>query len=246
MSPSSKLSSFQKELHALADQDTAQISSSFFKTGPGEYGEKDRFLGIRVPKIRAIAKKFQSFSLQDIEALLNSSWHEERLAGVIVLVETYKKASKQIQAEIFRFYLNHVTHINNWDLVDVSAPTIVGGSLLHSPRKTLDVLAASKNIWERRIAIVSTLAFIRENDFKDTLRISELLLQDTHDLMHKACGWMLREVYKRSPYTLETFLKAHAEQMPRTMLRYAIERMPERQRKSWLRVKTLPKTKTLA
>jgi len=246
MSPSSELSSFRKELHALANSDIAQTTSSFFKTGLGEYGEKDRFLGIRVPKIRATAKKFQNISLQNIEVLLNSSWHEERLAGAILLVEIYKKAPKQTQAKIFTFYLNHAARMNNWDLVDVSAPTIVGNFLLHRPRKTLEKLAASKHLWERRIAIVSTLAFIRENDFKDALRISELLLQDTHDLMHKACGWMLREVYKRSPDTLEAFLKTHAKQMPRTMLRYAIERMPEKQRKSWLYVKALPKTKAPA
>lgn len=211
--------------------------ASFFKTGKGEYGEGDVFLGITVPDQRRIARDARSLSLAGIRALLMSKVHEHRLTALLILVEQFRVAAAAGQGKIADFYLSHTDRINNWDLVDVTAPHILGVYLLDRKRTLLYRLARSPMLWERRIAILATFAFIRENDFSDTLRIAKNLLSDNHDLIHKAVGWMLREVGKREPETAETFLEAHAARMPRTMLRYAIERFPQRRRAYYLKKK---------
>ena len=215
----------------------AKILQRFFKTGKGEYGEGDIFLGIKVPIQRKLAKKYLGLKLNDIQKLLNSKIHEERLVGLLILVSQYNKTrDSKKKREIFYFYLNNTAKINNWDLVDLSAPNIAGDYLLnnYSKKNILYKLARSKNLWEKRISIVSTFAFIRQKKFEDTLAISEILLGDTHDLIHKAVGWMLREVGKKDQNVLEEFLKKNYNNLARTTLRYAIERFEEKKRKSFL------------
>jgi 3-methyladenine DNA glycosylase AlkD len=224
----------QQRLRALADLKTAEILQRFFKTGPGEYGEGDRFHGIKVPVIRKVANEFASLSLTETRKLLSSAMHEERLAALLILVRRFSNAGVKEKKRIFDFYLRHTQHINNWDLVDLSADKIVGAYLYERSRQPLYTLAGSQVLWNRRIAIIATLHFIRRNDFGDTLGIAERLRNDKHDLIHKAVGWMLREVGKRSPTVLEEFLRAHYRYMPRTMLRYAIERFPEDRRRAYL------------
>ena len=221
-----------KRLHALANPRDAKVLQRFFRTGPGEYGEGDRFLGIRVPATRRLASELREMPLDQIERLLGSPWHEARLLALLLLNDAYEHANGATRTEVFRRYLRNTARINNWDLVDLSAPNIVGAHLATRPRAKLDTLSRSRNLWERRIAIVATYHFIRIGEFDDTLRIARLLLGDTHDLIHKATGWMLREVGKRDGGRLEAFLDEHAHEMPRTMLRYAIERLPadDRQR----------------
>lgn len=217
----------------------AKILSGFFKTGKGEYGEGDIFLGLTVPEQRVLAKKYVSLSLEDIQKLLYSKVHEHRLTGLIILTYKYEKADYDFKKEIFEFYLKNTKNINNWDLVDVTCPRIVGDYLLSKrkeERKILYRLANSKNLWEKRISIVSTYAFIRKDEFEDTLKLSEILMQDNHDLIHKAVGWMLREVGKRNEKILKEFLQTHANNMPRTMLRYSIERFSEKERKYYLSI----------
>lgn len=226
----------RKRLRELGDPESALFLQRFFKTGPGQYGEGDRFLGIRVPDIRRIAKESRGIQLDQIEALLHDQWHEVRLLAVILLGEAYKRGSPEDRDAIFRVYLANAKRINNWDLVDLSAPNVVGAHLLTRSRARLDRLARSKSLWERRIAIVSTAAFIRENQFDDTLRVARILMNDSHDLIHKAAGWMLREVGKRDRAVLEGFLEEHAHEMPRTTLRYAIERFSPRDRKRFMDV----------
>lgn len=223
------------ELRALASPELATLQRRFFKTGPGQYGEGDVFLGIKVPPLRALAKRHRDVDLDTISTLLHSEYHEERLFALLLLMQFYERASDKDRIAAFDLYLGHTSHINNWDLVDVSSPHIVGRHLVDRPRKVLHRMAKSSSLWERRIAIISTLYFIRDNDFDDTLRIAETLLHDEHDLMHKAVGWMLREVGKRDLKTEETFLLQHYRDMPRTMLRYAIERFPEKRRKQYLK-----------
>lgn len=232
-SENANLSELKKSLRQLADPTKAKILSRFFKTGKGEYGEGDRFLGITVPLARKVAKKYNSLSLADIKKLLTSKIHEERLVALLVLVEKFEKEQKA-QEEIYRFYLKNTKYINSWDLVDLTAPKIIGVYLLNKPKDILFKLAESKNLWERRIAIVSTFYFIKENNFQETLAIAKVLLRDPHDLIHKAVGWMLREVGKRSFEKEEKFLRLHYKKMPRTMLRYAIERYPENLRRAYL------------
>ena len=224
----------QKDLRKLADAEKAKILQRFFKTGKGEYGEGDIFLGIVVPNQRKVANKHKDLSLKDIFALLNSKIHEHRLTSLFVLVDKYKRADKGTKKEIFDFYLKNTKNINNWDLVDLSAPNIIGDYLLNKPKDILYKLAKSKNIWERRISILATASFIRNNKFDDILKISEILLKDEHDLIHKGAGWMLREVGKRNKTVEERFLKKYCKKMPRTMLKYAIERFPENRRKFYL------------
>jgi len=228
------LTQLKEDMEILADPEKAKILSRFFKTGKGQYGEGDIFLGIVVPKQRAVAKKYAGLPLRDIGRLLASTIHEHRLVALLILVNTYKKADEEDREKIADFYMKHTKHINNWDLVDLSAPNILGEYLSDKERTVLYRLARSKNLWERRIAIMSTLAFIKNNDFRDTMRIAELLLRDSHDLIHKAVGWMLREVGKRDLKTEEDFLERHCRLMPRTMLRYAIERFDEEKRKMLL------------
>lgn len=227
-------STIQKELRALASPETAAILQRFFKTGPGQYGEGDVFLGIKVPPMRALAKQHRDAGLDTVAALLDSRYHEERFFALLLLMQFYSRATDMERGAACDLYLGSTRRINNWDLVDVSAPHIVGRHLQERSRKVLHKLARSSSLWERRIAIISTLHFIRLHDFDDALRIAATLLQDEHDLMHKAVGWMLREVGKRDPAAEENFLKLHYRSMPRTMLRYAIERFPESKRKNYL------------
>jgi 3-methyladenine DNA glycosylase AlkD len=207
---------------------------SFFKTGSGQYGEGDVFIGIKVPPLRRLAAEFQDASLQTVKGLLASKIHEERTLALMILVRKFVRADERAKQAIYKFYLRHLRYINNWDLVDGSAPYIVGPYLLNRDRKPLYGLARSSSLWERRIAILSTFYFIREDDFRDALKISELLLQDEHDLIHKAVGWMLREIGNRNRAAEESFLKKHYLKMPRTMLRYATERFPESKRQKYL------------
>jgi len=231
------LAKLKKDLRGAGDSAKAKILKGFFKTGKGEYGEGDVFLGITVPKQRALVKKYwEQLTLGDLAKLLKSKIHEERLVALLVLVAKFKKAGENEKGNIFRFYLKHTQSINNWDLVDLSAPNIVGEFLLDKDRKALYALAVSEDLWERRIAILSTFAFIKRGESRDTLAIAKMLLNDSHDLIHKAVGWMLRETGKRcGQKTLTDFLDRYTPQMPRTMLRYAIERLPEKLRKNYLK-----------
>jgi len=229
-----KIPMLKKELKEISNPRQAKILRRFFKTGKGEYGEGDIFLGVKVPDQRKIVNKFSELSLKDLEKLLSSKIHEYRMSALFILIKRYEKANEQEKKRIFNFYLKNTKNINNWDLVDLSAPKIVGDYLLNKPKDVLCKLAKSNNLWERRIAIISTLAFIRNNEFNDTLKTSRVLLSDKHDLIHKAVGWMLREVGKRDQKIEEEFLKKHYSKMPRVMLRYAIERFEERKRKFYL------------
>jgi len=228
------LQELEKELNLLADKERAALCQRYFKTGKGEYGEGDVFLGITSKNQRQIAKKFKELKISEVQELLNSKVHEKRQIALFVLVEKFKKADETEKKDIFEFYLKNAEKINNWDLVDLSAPNIIGTFLLDKERKVLYGLAKSDNLWEKRISIISTAAFIRNNDFEDTIKISEILLKDKHDLIHKAVGWMLREIGKRDEDCLIRFLNKNYKEMPRTMLRYAIEKFDEEKRKDYL------------
>lgn len=228
------LTNLRSDLNKLVNPQKAKILQGFFKTGPGQYGEGDIFLGITVPQSRSLAKKYNNLTFTEISTLLKSKIHEERLIALIILVNQYRRATPQNQRAIFDFYLRFTRYINNWDLVDLSADKIVGEYLLKYQGSTLNAseglnfdilrtLARSQNLWERRIAIITTYQFIKNNQFEPTIQIAKLLLSDKHDLIHKAVGWMLREVGKRDQKTLTSFLTKHRKQMPRTALRYAIE-----------------------
>jgi 3-methyladenine DNA glycosylase AlkD len=227
----------ERALKKLGSKEKAEHSARFFKTGKGQYGEGDVFLGVTVPEQRRLAKMYGGLSFAELKKLLESKIHECRLTALIILVEQYKRAKEKGRSSIAKFYLAHTKRINNWDLVDASASHILGTHLLHGARDTLYKLARSKNMWERRIAIVATHAFIRKDDFADTLNLSGLLFRDQEDLMHKAVGWMLREVGKRSRSTLASFLKEHAPEMPRTALRYALEHFSPDERKKFMQMK---------
>jgi 3-methyladenine DNA glycosylase AlkD len=229
------LTLIHNELLRYADQKQALILQRFFKTGPGEYAEGDKFLGIKVPVLRGIARQHQDLSLKETENLLHSSFHEERLLALFILIFHFNKADSKKKEKIYRLYLKSTRYINNWDLVDVTAKFIVGAFLLDKNKGILSELAQSKDMWERRIAILSTFHFIEKGRFDDTLRIAKILLNDREDLIHKALGWMLREVGKRSLNTEECFLKKYYKVMPRTALRYAIERFPEKKRQAYLK-----------
>jgi 3-methyladenine DNA glycosylase AlkD len=224
----------QKRLRQFASREKAKVLQGFFKTGPGEYGEGDIFLGVMVPDVRKVAKEYSDASIGEITTLLASIVHEERLLALLMLVHAYTKSDDSQKRKIYSLYLKSTKYINNWDLVDLSAPNIVGAYLLDKSRKPLYEFARSKDLWKRRIAILATFPFIKQNDFDDTLGISKILLMDDHDLLHKAVGWMLREVGKRSLPVEEKFLMHHYKNMPRTMLRYAIERFPEGKRQRYL------------
>ena len=221
----------------LGDPKRAQHALRFFRTGPGEYGEGDMFLGITVPQIRNMIKPCLPLATADIVELLHSHYHEERLLAALVLVAKFKQADEKQQKSIYNLYLKHKKYINGWDLVDLSAPNIVGTYLLDRDKSVLYKLARSKSLWDRRIAIMATLPSIKQRRFDDTLHIAELLLQDKEDLIHKAVGWMLREIGKRDLEAEEAFLKAHYQHMPRTMLRYAIEKFAENRRQQYLKGK---------
>ena len=231
------ISSLKAELQRLASPNDAVFLQRFFKTGPGEYGEGDVFIGIRVPVLRGLAKESTRLSLREVRTLLHSTIHEERMLALLILVLRFKnkKTSEEDRDQIYRLYMDNTAYINNWDLVDLSAPCIVGPYLEKRPRTTLYERAKSALLWDRRIAMISTHYFIRNRDFTDALAIAQLLLNDPHDLMHKAVGWMLREIGKRDQASEEVFLQKHYRVMPRTALRYAIERFPEPLRLAYLR-----------
>lgn len=224
-------------LRELADPAQVGVLQRFFKTGPGEYGEGDVFIGVKVPKIRALVRALDGFELASAAELLASEVHEERMLALLLLVRRFERAQKEpaVRKEIFDLYLASTARINNWDLVDVTAPQIVGGWLLDRDRGILDRLARSPLLWERRIAMIATLRFIRAGDFADALRIAAILVGDEHDLIHKAVGWMLREIGQRDLAAEERFLKRHYRKMPRTMLRYAIEKLEEPRRQAYLK-----------
>lgn len=222
------------KLRKLGNKQRAKVLQGFFKTGPGEYGEGDVFLGIKVPELRRLAKEYQDITTKEIKQLLKSSIHEERLLALLILVLTYSKGNEIAKKRIYELYLKNTKFINNWDLVDGSAEYIVGDFLMDKSRKPLYSLAKSSDLWKRRIAMMSTFHFIKRHEFFETLKISRMLLSGEEDLIHKAVGWMLREVGKRHLPTEEKFLKEHYKKMPRTMLRYAIERFPESKRQRYL------------
>jgi len=228
-----------KNVHAdllqLANEQIAEHSQRFFKTGKGEYGEGDIFLGIRVPVLRKLVKKYRGISIAEVCRLLHSKFHEERLLAVLMLVQLFKSGDEGEQKLIYDLYLENTGFINNWDIVDISASNIVGAHLYEKDKDPLYDLVQSKNMWERRISIIATFYFIRQNEFDDTLKIAEILLNDEEDLIQKAVGWMLREVGKREIVSEKEFLQEHYKKMPRTMLRYAIEKFPETSRKMYLR-----------
>lgn len=224
----------KEDLRRLKNPEKATILAGFFKTGKGEYGEGDIFLGVNVPEQRKVAKRYLNATLKDIQRLLSSKVHEERLTALIILIAKHQKADTALKKRIFDFYLKNIRYINNWDLVDISARHIIGDYLIDKQRAILYRLAVSKQLWERRIAVMATFRFIKEDQFEDTLKISKMLLNDEHDLIHKAVGWMLREVGKRDKKIEEGFLKKHYKEMPRTMLRYAIERFSEAERRFYL------------
>ena len=225
------------ELQSVGTPEKAAHLQKFFKTGPGQYGEGDIFIGVVVPHTRGIAKANLQTPSTEIHKLLKSKFHEARLCALLILTERFKKAAEKDRKEIYEFYLKNASCVNNWDLVDLSCPTVVGEYLLDKDRDILYELAQSKCLWEQRIAIVSTYAFIRKNDFFDTISLSERLFTHKHDLMHKAVGWMLREVGKRDRDTLTGFLEENATKMPRTSLRYAIEHYQELERQYFLKKK---------
>jgi len=228
------LKDVKAQMQELSNPKIAEHSLRFFKTGPGEYGEGDIFLGIRAPVMRKVARKFKELPFEQVLKLLKSQFHEERLLALFMLVAGFKKGDEEQQKKIYEAYLSHTDFINNWDLVDSSAHQIVGGYLFERDRKPLYKLAKSKSLWERRISIIATYHFIKRDDFEDTIKLSDILLADKEDLMHKAVGWMLREIGNRALEVEEKFLRKHYKKMPRTMLRYAIEKFEEKKRKSYL------------
>lgn len=224
----------KKEMRSLADPKRAEVSKWYFKTGPGEYGESDIFIGLSAPQMRALSKKYRESGFSDVLTLLRSRIHEERMMALLIWTMQFPKADPIRQKKIFTTYLKHRRYVNNWDLVDLSAPILVGSYLFDRDKKRLIRLSKSKRLWDRRIAILSTLLFIRNGVYRPTMDIAEILMYDDEDLIHKAVGWMLREVGKRDRVMSEKFLKQHYKKMPRTMLRYAIERFPPAKRKKYL------------
>lgn len=227
--------SIEARLQTLGDPQRALVSRRFFKTGPGEYGEGDRFIGLRVPELRKLEREYRSLRLSEALQLLQSPLHEARMLALFILIGIYTHGEGLLQEEIYRAYLRHTRFINNWDLVDASAEHIVGAHLWNGDREQLQSLACSKLLWERRIAIIATFHYIKRGEFAETFNLAKLLLHDPEDLLHKAVGWMLREVGKRDQPAEEAFLRTHYRGMPRTMLRYAIEKFPEDLRKRYLR-----------
>lgn len=225
----------RKKLQQLGSEEKAKVLQRFFKTGPGEYGEGDVFIGVRVPNLRKLVKEYQDITIKEVMQLLKSSIHEERLFALLILVSKYSKGNETLKKRIYELYLQNTKFINSWDLVDGSAQHIVGAFLMDKSKEPIYRLAKSNSLWERRIAILSTFHFIKHDNYSETLKISKILLTDEQDLIHKAVGWMLREIGKRHISTEEMFLKKYYKRMPRTMLRYAIEKFPESKRKKYLR-----------
>jgi 3-methyladenine DNA glycosylase AlkD len=237
---SQRASAVMRQLRRMGHPSRAAGSQRYFRTAPGEYGAGDRFLGLNAAQIYQLAAQFRDLPLGEIERLMESHWHEARLLAVVLLAQRYARADAATQREIYALYMRRTDRVNNWDLVDASAPGVVGAHLLRRSRSSLRRLARSKNLWERRIAVVATQYLIRRGEFDDTLDLAELLMNDTEDLIHKAVGWMLREVGKRDERVLVTFLDRHAGAMPRTALRYSIERLSPDQRKRYLAVPRRP------
>lgn len=231
------LAALRRELKASANPRRATSSLRYFKTGPGEYGEGDRFLGLSVPQLRSLSRAYQELPRRDLATLVKSSWHEERALALMILVRRYARATPEQRDAIHRFYMRHLKYVNNWDLVDCSAEHLAGAHLRGPGRAVLVTLAKSPRVWDRRVAIVATFHDIKRGEFDWTLRIARRLLDDRHDLIHKAAGWMLREVGKRDRASAERFLREHAARMPRTMLRYAIERFPPDARARYLKMR---------
>lgn len=231
------LDNLRKDLRSFQKPGQAKVLQSFFKTGKGEYGEGDEFLGLMMDETRSVAKKYSDLSLSEVSKLLASKIHEERMVAVVILYRQFREAKLEGKKKIYDFYLKNIAGINNWDLVDGSAPEIVGGFLYLSknPRNILYALAKSTNLWKKRIGMMACFYFIREKDFKDGLKIAEILLEDKEDLIQKAVGWMLREVGNRDMSEEETFLRKFYKNMPRTILRYAIEKFPEEERQKYLK-----------
>ncbi len=225
----------RKRLRQFSTKERAAGLQRFFKTGKGQYGEGDRFLGVVVPDIRKVVKEFRDLPLSEAAALLRSYWHEERLCALLLLVDRFQRGDEAEKKKVYSLYMRSKAFINNWDLVDLSAPKIVGPFLDGGSRAILYRLARSKNLWDRRIAVLATFHYIKRGEFADALALGEKVLADEHDLMHKAVGWMLREVGKKDVAVLEGFLREHHRRMPRTALRYAIERFPEEKRKKYLK-----------
>jgi 3-methyladenine DNA glycosylase AlkD len=234
MGATGALNSVRRDLKKVARPERAKSNAWFFKTGPGEYGAHDRFLGVTVPQLRAIAREYRDMPLKYVVKLLRSPWHEERLLALLIMVGQYARADTSTRQAIHQLYLRNTKSINNWDLVDSSAAQIVGAHLESGDRRVLRRLARSTSIWERRIAMIATYHYIRQRDFTDALTIAGLLRRDEHDLIHKAVGWMLREIGKRDRGAEERFLRKHARTMPRTMLRYAIEKFPQPLRRKYM------------
>lgn len=232
-----KTQDIRKRLKKLGNKGRAVVSQKFFKTGPGEYGEGDIFIGIRVPVLRKLVNEYYNIPVKEIEALLQSPIHEERLLALFLLIRIFSKGDETTKKSIYALYLKNSSFVNNWDLVDCSAEHIVGAYLMDKNKRPLYHLAKSKNLWERRISIMSTFHFVKHHKFSETLKISEMLLSDREDLIHKSVGWMLREIGKRHSQIEEKFLKEHYKEMPRTMLRYAIERFPKPKRQLYLKGK---------
>lgn len=232
------LSQILKDLKKIENKEVAEKCQRFFKTGKGEYGEGDQFVGIRNPDLRKISQTYyQYLDLNKTENLLKSKIHEYRLLALFILVKKFEKAKNDeiIRKKIFNLYLKNLTQANNWDLIDSSAHKIIGAYLIDKPRDILYKLAKSQNLWKKRAAIMATFTLIMQNDYQDALKISEILLKDKHDLIHKAVGWMLREIGNRNPKKEETFLNKHYQTMPRTMLRYAIEKFPKAKREKYMK-----------
>jgi len=229
------IKNIRKKLQQLGSKEKVNVLQRFFKTGPGEYGEGDVFIGVRVPDLRKLVKEYQDITIKEVMQFLRSSIHEERMFALLILVSKYSKGNETVKKRIYDLYLQNTEFINSWDLVDGSAQYIVGAFLMDKSKKPIYRLAKSKNLWERRIAILSTFYFIKHDNYLETLKISKILLTDEQDLIHKAVGWMLREIGKRHMSTEEIFLKKYYIRMPRTMLRYAIEKFPESKRKKYLR-----------
>ncbi len=225
-----------KDLQEASSEERSKTSQRFFKTGKGEYGEGDIFIGLTMPDLRRISGKYTNLNLVKVQELLNSKIHEHRMSALVILVNKYKKGNEREKENIFGFYLKNAKKINNWDLVDISCPNIVGEFLYRNKehRKILYELARSDNLWEKRISMVSMLYFIKYGDFEDPLALAEILLEERYDLMHKAVGWILREIGKKDVDVLKKFLKYHYKNIPRTTLRYSIERFPEEERKKYL------------
>lgn len=224
----------KKELRRYADPQRRRVNYRFFKAEPGGYGEGDQFIGVKVPDTRKVVRRFKAMAPEEVDRLLESPVHEERLAGLLIMVHQFDRADRQGRKRIYDQYVAHMATINNWDLIDSSAPYIVGPWLHGKGRTPLGRWARSNDVWQRRIAIMATFHFVKQGEFDETLRLAELLLGDEHDLIHKAVGWMLREIGNRDRAVEESFLKEHYRDMPRTMLRYAIEKFPETNRKAFL------------